>query len=230
MIVIVQETGKAKPLPFATGSINARDFLVLSSGEMTAWLATHDTCARKISAFILCEPARLDCPPDVIRACLDAPILAVSARRSAVDIVDLLDAGHDDVVRLPVHVRELLARAEAIRRRRDDRQNDAKRHGAIVVVPDGRDPLVGGAPLALPRRERRILAFLAANEGRRVSRAQIFDATYDHGDREAGETAVESHVSRLRRKLRERLGYDPVQSKRHCGYVLTTRGAGASSA
>ena len=72
----------------------------------------------------------------------------------------------------------------------------------------------------LPRRERRILEYLAANRMRRVSRSAIFNAVYGLFDDEVEESVVESHISKLRKKLRHALGYDPIDTKRFLGYQL----------
>jgi DNA-binding response OmpR family regulator len=74
--------------------------------------------------------------------------------------------------------------------------------------------------LALPRRERRILEYLAANRSRRVSRTQIFNAVYGLFDENVEESVVESHISKLRKKLRHSLGFDPIDTKRYLGYQL----------
>ena len=133
--------------------------------------------------------------------------------------------GVDDVVRKPVHVRELLARLGAIRRRPEaDQQAAADKasasHGDLRVYFDGRDPDVCGETLRLPRRERRILEFLVRNKGRRVTKAQIFNSIYGIFDEDVEENVVESHVSKLRKKLRSHLGYDPIDSKRYLGYCI----------
>src|SRR5207344_3251437 len=93
--------------------------------------------------------------------------------------------------------------------------------GAIRVFSDGRDPEIHGEVFVLPRRERRILEYLIANRGRRVTKTQIFNAIYGIFDEEVEENVVESHISKLRKKLRHRLGYDPIDSKRYLGYCLT---------
>jgi DNA-binding response OmpR family regulator len=72
----------------------------------------------------------------------------------------------------------------------------------------------------LPRRERRILEYLIANRGRRVTKTQIFNAIYGIFDEEVEENVVESHISKLRKKLRKKLGVDPVDSKRFLGYCI----------
>jgi two-component system, OmpR family, flagellar system response regulator FtcR len=72
----------------------------------------------------------------------------------------------------------------------------------------------------LPRRERRILEYLVNNRGRRVSKAQIFNSIYGIFDENVEENVVESHISKLRKKLRRHLGYDPINSVRYLGYRL----------
>ena len=98
----------------------------------------------------------------------------------------------------------------------------------VSVFFDGRDPEIGGVALELPRRERRILEYLIANKGRRVTKTQIFNAIYGIFDENVEENVVESHVSKLRKKLRARLGYDPIDSKRFLGYCIELKGSDAA--
>ncbi len=48
----------------------------------------------------------------------------------------------------------------------------------------------------------------------------MFNAIYGIFDEQVEENVVESHISKLRKKLRERLGSDPIDSKRFLGYRL----------
>ena len=114
---------------------------------------------------------------------------------------------------------EILARISAIRRRAHEDAVSTE-VGAMRIFMDGRDPEIGGAPFPLPRRERRILEYLASNRGRRVTKTQVFNAIYGIFDEQVEENVVESHISKLRKKLRERLGSDPIDSKRFLGYRL----------
>ena len=68
--------------------------------------------------------------------------------------------------------------------------------------------------LQLPRRERRILEYLVSNRGCRVNKTQIFNSVYGLFSEDIDENVVESHISKLRKRLRHRLGYDPIDSKR----------------
>ena len=147
------------------------------------------------------------------------PVIAVNEMMGLESMLCLFAAGADDVVRKPVHAREFIARIGAIKRRVcvAPRKSDC---GRLKIFFDGRDPEVNGQTLMLPRRERRILEYLAANRTRRVSRSAIFNAVYGLFDDEVEESVVESHISKLRKKLRHALGYDPIDTKRFLGYQL----------
>src|SRR5690606_3676824 len=74
--------------------------------------------------------------------------------------------------------------------------------------------------LPLPRRERRILEYLVMNKGRRVTKSQIFNSVYGLFGESIDENVVESHISKLRKRLRQRIGYDAIDSQRYLGYRL----------
>ncbi|OYR11606.1 flagellar transcriptional regulator FtcR [Brucella grignonensis] len=176
-----------------------------------------------VEAFLIGECEAQNGLPARIRERCKAPVIAVNDRPSLEHTLELFQSGVDDVVRKPVHVREILARINAIRRRTgasDSSGNDGTELGPIRVFSDGRDPQINGVDFPLPRRERRILEYLIANRGRRLNKAQIFSAIYGIFDSEVEENVVESHISKLRKKLREKLGFDPVDSKRFLGYSI----------
>lgn len=150
------------------------------------------------------------------RARTEAPLFALIDTQRLEETLTLLDSGFDDVLRKPMHVREILAR---ICRTRSRRHAPAATDGTPVkIYLDGREPEVAGQALDLPRRERRILEVLFVNAGRRISKAQLFSAVYGLDDESIEETVIESHVSKLRKKLRDALGFDPIDSQRFLGY------------
>ena len=157
--------------------------------------------------------------PASSRAARMAAVIAMNDHKCLDETLDLFAAGVDDVVRKPVHVREILARIKAIHRRAKG-EADGKVAGDIRVFSDGRDPEVKGDVLSLPRRERRILEYLVNNKGRRVTKTQIFNFVYGLFGEDIDENVVESHISKLRKRLRHRLGYDPIDSQRYLGYRL----------
>lgn len=194
-----------------------------SPAEFEIWLAGATKAELlSVECYLIGDTAeRANCLR-LVRSRSQATVIALSDHSTLDKTLDLFASGVDDVVRKPVHVREILARMRAIQRRTDARTETAMA-GPIRVFFDGRDPEVDGDKFPLPRRERRILEFLASHRGRRVTKAQIFHSIYGLFDDEVEENVVESHVSKLRKKLRERIGYDPIDSKRFLGYCLLER-------
>lgn len=190
------------------------------SSEFGEWVETAaDDDVKSVRAFLIGDCSGDMVSPRRIRDRSGAPVIALSDQNSLENTLKLFEAGVDDVVRKPVHIREILARIAAIRRRAHEDTNFTE-IGAMRIYLDGRDPEIDGLPLPLPRRERRILEYLASNSGRRVTKTQVFNAIYGIFDEEVEENVVESHISKLRKKLREKLGYDPIDSKRFLGYRL----------
>jgi two-component system, OmpR family, flagellar system response regulator FtcR len=188
--------------------------------EFREWVSTvSDSDLYAVEAFLLGDCQDREVLPKLIRERSRAPVIAMNEAPSLEQTLDLFAAGVDDVVRKPIHVREILARVGAIRRRLEAQQDHAV-IGEMRVYFDGRDPEIKGVVVPLPRRERRILEYLVANRGRRVSKAQIFNSIYGIFDENVEENVVESHISKLRKKLRRHLGRDPISSVRYLGYRL----------
>lgn len=220
MIVVVDERDLVKDgynSLFNREGIASAGFAPNEFGEWVETAAREDLDS--VRAFLLgqCEPGHSW--PRLIRGKSAAPVIALSEQNSLEDTLRLFETGVDDVVRKPVHVREIMARVAAISRRVQDEPNFTT-VGAMRIYTDGRDPEIDGKALPLPRRERRILEYLASNASRRVTKTQVFNAIYGIFDEAVEENVVESHISKLRKKLREKLGFDPIDSKRYLGYRL----------
>jgi len=200
---------------FDDAGVSASKF---GANEFLEWLqSAADADVDAVEAFIAGSFDAREAFPRLVRRRSAAPLLVLSEVNSLEQTLDLFAAGVDDVVRKPVHVREIIARVGVIRRRMAPVVEKAACEG-LVVFFDGRDPEVNGEVLTLPRRERRILEYLVANTGKRVTKSQIFNAIYGLFDEDVDEAVVESHVSKLRKKLRSRLGHDPIEAKRYLGY------------
>jgi DNA-binding response OmpR family regulator len=192
----------------------------LAPGDFRQWVNTApEPDIGAVEAFLLGDFQNREEVPGKIKSRTGAAVIAMNDTKSLNDTLELFAAGVDDVVRKPVHVREILARIKAISRRMHPEAQPAAA-GRIRVFSDGRDPEIDGAPLPLPRRERRILEYLAANKGRRVTKTQIFNFVYGLFDDGIDENVIESHISKLRKRLRQRLGTDPIDSQRFLGYRL----------
>ena len=136
------------------------------------------------------------------------PILMLTARADEVDRVMGLEVGADDYLTKPFSRRELMARVRALLRRveLEERRHasvegdDAVRIGPLTVDPRSRSAVLDGKTLGLTPKEFELLHLLVANPGRAFSREflieRVWDGAFDGFDR-----AVDTHVTRLRRKL-----------------------------
>ncbi|WP_088348401.1 MULTISPECIES: response regulator transcription factor [Rhodomicrobium] len=220
MIVIVDEretVTEGYTSWFDREGVSATGFRAADFGNWVKTVSDPDIDA--VEAFLIgdCEDRRL--LPKLIRHRTSAAVIAMNDHKCLDETLELFDAGVDDVVRKPVHVREILARIKAIQRRAKG-EDEGRLVGDIRVFSDGRDPEVKSEVLPLPRRERRILEYLVSNRGRRVTKSQIFNFVYGLFGEDIDENVVESHISKLRKRLRHRLGHDPIDSQRYLGYRL----------
>ncbi|WP_342108198.1 response regulator transcription factor [Methylobacterium sp. SI9] len=197
----------------------------LLSSEFEDWLQTAPSAdLDAVQGFLLGDGEQRSDWPDLIQRRSRAPIIAMIETRCLTETLQLFRAGIDDVVRKPVHVREILARTEAVWRRA---QREAAKDTAVVdrtarlkVYFDGRDPDIDGEKIVLPRRERQILEFLVRNRGRRMTKEQVFNAVYGAFTDDVDESVIEGHISKLRKKLRQKLSFDPIEVRRYLGYAF----------
>ena len=192
-----------------------------SGAEFVDWLQSlSDADMNAIQAVILGETDDRLAIPGLVRARAKTPVIALKEERGLDETLALFNAGVDDVVKKPAPVRELVARAHAIWRRASDVREEAQ-FGRLTVYFDSRDPVIDGDALELPRRERQILEYLVKNRRRRISKTQLFNAIYGLFNEAVDETVIEGHISKLRKKLRTRLGHDVIDAKRFAGYTFT---------
>ncbi|MEM7069748.1 MAG: response regulator transcription factor [Pseudomonadota bacterium] len=192
----------------------------LNSEDMIGWLLTSPQQEiSTIEAVLIGEANNVDILVSTIRKKLNIPVIALLDNRSLEQTLKCYRHGVDDVVAKPVHYEELLIRIATIKKRLVQPVTKTSSAG-IRIYFDGRDPEIAGSSMELPRRERRILEYLASIDGRRASKSQIFGAIYGAFDDKIDESVIESHISKLRKKLRNTLGKDPIDSKRYLGYRL----------
>ncbi|WP_280724206.1 response regulator transcription factor [Kitasatospora sp. MAA4] len=168
----------------------------------------------------------------MIRGLSQVPVLVATARDDDAEIIRLLNAGADDYLVKPFSGGQLIARLTAVLRRSAASGAGPGALGAPGGAPDpGHAPMVTGElridPLArtvhlgdrevgLTRREFDLLAFLARNAGRVISKRQLLAEVWRQPYVE--EQTVDVHLSGLRRKLGERASRPR--------YLHTVRGVG----
>jgi DNA-binding response OmpR family regulator len=147
------------------------------------------------------------------------PIIVLSARGDVPDRVTGLDQGADDYLIKPFALEELFARIRAIRRRPSDLGTDEIHVGALAFDVANDEATVGGIRLDLTRRELRVLAALVKRRGRTVLRESLEQAVFGFDD-DVQSNTLDSHVSRLRRKLAEAGAGVEIHPVRGVGYLL----------
>ena len=133
----------------------------------------------------------------------EVPVIVLGDNQAdAVDRVRAFDRGCDDYVPRPFHYDELLARIRAVLRRTSPSPRDRLEAGAIAVDLATRRVTVQGSALTLPAKEYELLAKLATDPDRVFTKEQLLREVW--GYRSLGRTrTLDSHASRLRRKLRQ---------------------------
>lgn len=148
------------------------------------------------------------------------PVLMLSAIAGTLDRVEGMRAGCDDYLAKPYAFVELLARLEALARRRDR----ARRYSALVVGdleldPAGRRAVRGGQQIRLQRRECLLLEMLMRHAGHVVTRSMLLEAAWDYDFDPRGDI-IDMHIHRLRQKIDQGHAEKLIQTVRGAGYTM----------
>ncbi|MGN6825875.1 response regulator transcription factor [Paucibacter sp. M5-1] len=147
------------------------------------------------------------------------PIIVLTARGEVADRVGGLDDGADDYLVKPFALEELFARIRAVRRRPMELGLETIQVGALVLDIANDEVSVAGVRINLARREQRVLATLVKRRGRTVLRESLEQGVYGFDDAVQSNT-LDSHISRLRRKLMAAGAGVEIHAIRGVGYLL----------
>ena len=149
----------------------------------------------------------------------DVYILMLTARSEESDRVAGLRIGADDYLTKPFSPRELVARVEAIMRRRRDGRGAGRplAFAHLVIDPERYEARAGEEVLELTRTEFEVLQELALHAGRVLTREQLIDRVWGV-DFYGNERVVDVYVGQVRRKLEQAVGAPLIQTVRGVGY------------
>ena len=148
------------------------------------------------------------------------PILLLTAKDSVADKVTGLNRGADDYLVKPFAVPELLARVRALLRRTGMGGKEGELScGKVSVNPNLKEGFVVEHPLQLTSKEYELLEYLILNQGRILSREQVFDRIWGFESATAI-GIVDLYIHYLRKKMSP-YGMDVlIQTVRGAGFML----------
>ena len=140
-----------------------------------------------------------------VRERSDVPVLFLTARDEDIDRILGLELGADDYITKPFNPREVVARVKAVLRRASPaaRSRAPLHFERLTLNPDTRECVVAGRAAELTAREFDILWLLAARPRVVFPRPRIMEQVWGQAEDYADYRTIDTHVKRIRKKLRE---------------------------
>jgi len=148
---------------------------------------------------------------DHIRKLSRVPVILLTARGQETDKVRGLRGGADDYVTKPFGVQELFARIDAVMRRSEVATSSKTvcEDSLIRLDPATREASANDQKLKLSPKEFDLLMYLFRNRERVVPRDELLSRVWNYRvDLNLNSRTVDTHVTRLRRKLQKAVGTD----------------------
>jgi two-component system alkaline phosphatase synthesis response regulator PhoP len=219
LLLIEDEPGLVLTL---TDRLQSEGYRVTSARDGTAGLAEAALGVYDLIVLDVMLPGKngFDLCRDLRQRGLQTPLIMLTARGQVVDRVVGLKLGADDYLTKPFEMIELLARVEALLRRRPTAglHPEQFHFGDLCIDFRRAEVLRGGDVVELSAREYRLLSYFVAHRGATLSREAILSDVWGYDDELPATRTVDVHVAWLRQKL------EP--NPRHPRYILTAHGLG----
>jgi two-component system response regulator MprA len=150
---------------------------------------------------------------------ISTPILMLTARDAAPDVVQGLDLGADDYLTKPFSFDVLLARIRALLRRGHAPLSPQLQVGALRLDPAAHEVHRGAERIALTRTEFHLLEYLMRRMGQVVPRATLIEAVWGY-ERDIESNTLDAFIRLLRTKLEGKEGPRLIQTVRGVGYTI----------
>ena len=148
-------------------------------------------------------------------------VLILTAKETVEDRIKGLDTGADDYLVKPFAFAELLARIQALMRRKYEHKSPEIKIGDLRIDTVAKRVWRDSEEIILTSREYMLLEYLARREGEVVSRMDIWDHIYEFKS-EASSNVVDVYVGYLRKKIEKKGKPAILQTVRGQGYILGT--------
>lgn len=145
------------------------------------------------------------------------PVLVLTARGDWEDKVEALEAGADDYVVKPFHIKEVIARLNALLRRAGGSASPKLSFGPLCVDTAGKTATLNGDAMTLTSYEYNTLEYLCLNAGKVISKTELTEHLYNQ-DFDRDSNVIEVFVGRLRKKIDPDNSLKPIATIRGQGY------------
>ncbi len=156
-----------------------------------------------------------------IRRYSQVPIIMLTARSEERDELLGFDLGVDEYISKPFSPKILVARTEAILRRRNSSTGEILEADGIRVDKDAHEVMVDGTPVDLSNKEFELLTYFLENQGIALSREKILNNVWNY-DYFGDARTIDTHVKKLRSKLGKKGDY--IKTIWGMGYKLEVDG------
>lgn len=188
-------------------------------GEDGLFMATEEVFDLILLDLSLPNVDGIEILKEVRRINNSVPILILSARDQISEKVKGLDFGANDYLTKPFDFKELEARIRSLTRRKFVQESVYLDYQGIKLNTKSRRVFVNGNEISLTKKEIGILEYLILNSERIVSQEELIEHLWD-GSVNMFSNSIRVHISAIRKKLREELGYDIIVNKVGQGYIL----------
>ena len=145
----------------------------------------------------------------------DIPILMITAKSEDSDIVEGFKIGADDYVTKPFSIKVLIARVNALLRRKNSHKLDEIECGLLRIIPSTREIKVNNITVDFTYLEFQILFLLAGRPNLVFTRSQIIDEIHGH-DYPVTDRSIDYQIVGIRQKLGQAKTY--IKTVRSVGY------------
>jgi len=146
-------------------------------------------------------------------------VIIISAKETLQTKIEGLNLGADDYLTKPFHISELLARVQALVRRKNFNGNNVVRFEEIEIDTLSKSVKVGSAQIDLTKKEMDLLLFMIGNQNRVLSKSTIAEhLSGDMADMLDNHDFVYAHIKNLKKKLHEAGCKDYIKTVYGLGY------------
>jgi DNA-binding response OmpR family regulator len=206
-VLVVEDDEPIRTLVAEVVRLQGHDVLEAANGAQAIELASSGQPDLVLVDWVLPDISGTEVILELRRQGLTGPVVMLTARSAKMDEVVGLEVGADDYITKPFDSRILAARINAHLRRAALAESGGGREGlltvgALQIDNAARRLKLGEDEIPLTMTEFNLLAVLAANPERVLTRAQLRDKVWGY-PHDLDDHSVDPHVQRLRRKLSE---------------------------